>query len=443
MTGRAAAMLVLLCTAVVHARVIEVHPVPGRAVVAEAVARSRRGDTVLIGGGTHVEGGIVIDRRLTIIGRAGAVISGGGTTGIFFVRADSVRIMDLTLEHTGMSHVEDRAAIKASGVRGCRFERLVLRNTFFGIYLAKSHHCLVRACTLKAHARREASSANGIHSWHSDSLLIENNLVEGHRDGIYLEFTRASVVRGNMSRGNLRYGLHFMFSDDDVYVRNTFAQNGSGVAVMYSKRIDMHGNTFRDNWGSASYGLLLKDITDSRVTDNMLVSNTTGIHAEGGARLTVTGNVFRRNGWALRLMADCTDNTFSGNTFTGNSFDVTTNSTHSESFFTGNFWDAYRGYDIDHDGVGDVPYRPVRIFSYIVERNPPAIILMNSLFIALLDITERVFPSLTPAKLQDARPLMQAPQAHALPQAAHDADAQCAHVPRTRAGVHAPHRRFA
>ena len=34
---------------------------------------------------------------------------------------------------------------------------------------------------------------------------------------------------------NLRYGLHFMYSDGCQYVENTFRHNGSGVAVMYTQ----------------------------------------------------------------------------------------------------------------------------------------------------------------------------------------------------------------
>jgi nitrous oxidase accessory protein len=400
-------MLVLIGS--LSAGTIDVRPRGGISSIREAVRIAGPGDHIIVHAGLYMEGGIVVDKPVTIRGVGAVTISGGDSSGIFLVRADRVRISNLTLENTGYSYVEDRAAIKCTAVRFCRFEDLTLNNVFFGVYFAKASRCLVRRCRFVGNARREAASGNGIHSWYSDSLLIEDNHIERHRDGIYLEFTSASVIRGNTSVRNLRYGLHFMFSDDDVYLRNRFIDNGSGVAVMYTKRIDMRENEFRDNWGSASYGLLLKDITDSRIEHNTFVSNTTGIYAEGGARLTISHNVFRRNGWAVRLMANCTGNTFSRNAFIANSFDVATNSTRNESFFDGNYWDVYRGYDIDRDGIGDVPYRPVGIFSYIIEKNPPSIILLNSFFIKLLDVTERIFPTVTPETLIDTRPLMRRP----------------------------------
>jgi nitrous oxidase accessory protein len=106
-------------------------------------------------------------------------------------------------------------------------------------------------------------------------------------------------------------------------------------------------------------------------------------------------------------MADATDNSFRRNRFEGNSFDVATNSSgSSSSSFAENFWDGYAGYDLDRDGYGDVPYRPVRLFSVLVEQSEPALILLRSFFLDLLDLAERVVPAITPERLVDARPLM-------------------------------------
>ena len=49
-------------------------------------------------------------------------------------------------------------------------------------------------------------------------------------------------------------------------------------------------------------------------------------------------------------------------------------------------------------------FRPVRLFSLVVEQNEPALVLQRSLLVGLLDLAEAVFPVLTPAKLADADP---------------------------------------
>jgi len=49
---------------------------------------------------------------------------------------------------------------------------------------------------------------------------------------------------------------------------------------------------------------------------------------------------------------------------------------------------------------------PVRLFSLIVAENEPTLITLRSPFVALLDLAERVVPSLTPETLVDATPAM-------------------------------------
>ena len=195
------------------------------------------------------------------------------------------------------------------------------------------------------------AAGNGIHLFSSRGFTVAGNRVRGHRDGIYLEFSGHATIEGNDSRGNLRYGLHFMYSDSCEYRRNVFAGNGAGVAVMYSRGVAMIGNRFEDNWGPAAYGLLLKEIKDSRIDGNVMLRNTVGLFAEGVDRTEIEGNQFLRNGWAVRLMADATDNAFRRNRFEGNTFDVATNSrASSPSTFSENYWDGYAGYDLNHDG---------------------------------------------------------------------------------------------
>jgi len=205
---------------------------------------------------------------------------------------------------------------------------------------------------------------------------------------------------------NLRYGMHFMYSDDCRYVANTFRKNGSGVAVMYTKRVVMTDNRFEDNWGAASYGLLLKEILEPRLSGNRFTRNTVGLLVDGVTRLRAEENVFVENGWAVKLLASAQDGRFTGNEFLRNTFDVSTNSREATTSFAGNYWDDYEGYDLDRNGTGDVPYHPVRLFSMLVAQNQPVIITLRSPFVRLLDLAERVLPSITPETLVDASPVM-------------------------------------
>jgi nitrous oxidase accessory protein len=112
-------------------------------------------------------------------------------------------------------------------------------------------------------------------------------------------------------------------------------------------------------------------------------------------------------------MANAQANEVRDNLFEQNAFDVATNSRSNYSTFSGNFWDRYRGYDLNRDGIGDVPHAPVRLFALVVAQSPPTLILLRSLLVDMLDMAERVIPSLTPETLLDERPLMRRPSAGA------------------------------
>jgi nitrous oxidase accessory protein len=380
---------------------------PGSALpsISAALLRAADGDTIVVRPGEYREPELVVDHRVTIVGEGWPVLHGGSHQ-IVRVIADSVTIRGLVLRDVSASATDDRAAIKVIGARGCRIENNTLLDTFFGIYLSKVIGCIIRENRVRASGTTEALTGNAIHSWSSRDLVIEENALRGHRDGIYFEFTTNAVVRRNRSTGALRYGLHFMFSNGCTYSGNVFADNRAGVAVMYSHDVRIAENRFAHSWGSAAYGLLLKEITDSHIESNVFQSNTIGLYAEGTSRVNITGNQFLNNGWAIQVMANAQETAFRHNRFEGNSFDVATNSVNASSVFEENYWDRYTGYDLNRDGHGDVPFAPVRLFALVVQQNEPALILMRSFFVSLLDAAERVAPVLTPQTMVDRRPLM-------------------------------------
>lgn len=395
------------------ARGADIVVAPGTAIstLTAAVARARPGDRIIVMGGRYDEPTIVIGvPRLTIEGRDWPEFTGDDRRTVLVVAADSVTVRGLVLTRTGYSDLDDRAGILVRDVRGCLIEHNRLRDNTFGIYLKRATGCIVRDNDIEAHATSQSIGGNGIHLWYAPANRVERNRVTGHRDGIYFEFSPSGVAANNESTRSQRYGLHFMFSDSCRYVSNVFRDNESGVAVMFSRGVVIHANRFEQSWGAAAYGLLLKEILGGEVTGNTFDRNSTGMHVEGSSRLDIRGNTFSQNGWAVRVLASAEDNRFTGNRFIGNAFDVVTNSRNASSTFDGNWWDEYHGYDLDRDGVGDVPFRPVRLFALVVEQHPPALLLLRSPLVALLDAAERVLPVLTPDALVDRHPLMRVPR---------------------------------
>ncbi len=363
-------------------------------------------DTLLVKKGTYKEFNLVIDKPLVILGQGYPLIDGENKGEILTIVSDNVTVDGLFIINVGVSYTKDYAAIRVVKSKNFRIQNIVLEKLFFGIYIEKSNHGKIFNNKIIGEARDEYNSGNGIQLWYSNHVEVERNIVQGVRDGIYLEFADFVEIKDNTSRDNLRYGLHFMFSNDDLYTGNTFENNGAGVAVMFSKRIKMHGNVFRKNWGTAAYGMLLKEINDAEIVGNTFEDNTIGINIEGSNRIVYRGNDFRNNGWAVKVLGACYSNEFTHNNFLYNSFDISYNSRLNDNVFDRNYWSNYTGYDLDKDGIGDVPHRPVKLFSYIVNRTPETIILLRSLFMDIIDFSEKVSPVFTPDNLFDANPLM-------------------------------------
>ena len=399
--------LLLLCLVFsAKARIWTVDKGAGHQTLQSVLKLASSGDTIRILPGVYREGNLIVQKSLTIIGIDFPVLDGENKNEIFTIASDDVSVIGLKFINTGVGSINDISAINAIEsnrllVRNNKFE-----NTFFGIHLSNCVGSVIEGNTLRSNPQVEHQIGNGIHAWKCDSLTIRENEVMGHRDGIYFEFVTHSRVEKNFSHHNMRYGLHFMFSHNDEYRSNIFQNNGAGVAVMYTQGVKMIDNQFQDNWGSSSYGLLLKDIRDSFIEGNHFSMNTVAVYMEGSSRCSFSENVFKGNGWAVKIQANCDENIFKKNSFLSNTFDMATNGSLVLNTVDFNYWDHYQGYDLDHDGVGDVPFHPVSLYSMVVEKMPSAMMLWRSFLVFLLDRTEKVVPSITPENLKDIHPVI-------------------------------------
>jgi nitrous oxidase accessory protein len=397
-------LILCLMALISSAQSIEVCETCPISTLKEGIAKAKDFDTIIVKKGTYKEYGIIVNKPLTIIGKKYPIIDGELKGEIITITSDNVTVDGLFIINVGTSYTEDYAAIRVRQSKNFIIQNLVLEKLFFGIYIEKSRDGKVFHNKIIGDAVEEYNSGNGIQLWYSKNVQIEHNFVQHVRDGIYLEFSDDCLIKNNVSTLNVRYGLHFMFSNDDIYQDNTFENNGAGVAVMFSSRIKMYTNSFKENWGTASYGMLLKEINDSEIIGNTFEDNTIGINIEGSNRINYKRNTFTNNGWAIKVKGACYTNTFTENNFLYNSFDIAYNSNVNDNIFDKNYWSSYTGYDLDKNGIGDVPYRPVKLFSYIVNRTPETIILLRSIFIDIIDFSEKVSPVFTPDDLLDNNP---------------------------------------
>ena len=398
--------LILLLPLSGNAKTIEVCQQCPVSSIKKALEMADDGDRIEIQKGTYTEGNITVTKEVHLKGIDWPVIDGENKTEILTIKANNVTIEGLVIQNVGVDYLEDRAGICMVKSKNFVIRNNKLYNTFFGIYLEHAKSGIVADNEIRGQAEVESSSGNAIHAWYCKDIEVTNNTVIQHRDGIYFEFVDNSIITGNHSEKNIRYGLHFMFSNENSYSQNTFRDNGAGVAVMFSKKIDMENNTFEQNWGKSAYGILLKEIYDANILNNRFIENTTGIYIEGSTRINYRQNEFKRNGWAVNMAGGSLDNVFTENSFRSNTLDLVINGRVNNNTFNGNYWSEYSGYDLDRDGIGDVPHRPVKLFSYILGKSQESIILLRSLFVDIINFSEKVSPVFTPENVLDQTPSM-------------------------------------
>lgn len=371
-----------------------------------AVEMAGDGDTILLHKGIYREGNIIINKSICLIGVNGPILDGENKHEILTVSGERIIIKGIRFRNSGYSSMNDYASVNLVDAKNCIIENNTIENSYFAIHVANASRTIISNNIIKAIPKTEQTSGNGIHLWKCNNMIVENNDIQGHRDGIYFEFVTESFIYQNKSYKNIRYGLHFMFSNNNSYMENKFRENGAGVAVMYSHHVVMHSNQFEQNWGPNAYGILLKEISDASIINNTFNQNTVGILMESTNRIDAVMNDFTSNGWALRIQASCNENTVRFNNFSANTFDVATNGITMLNRFYNNYWDKYEGYDLNKDGLGDVKYHPVSLYSMVTEQNPNSLLLLRSFMVSLLDKAEKTIPSLTPENLIDEQPLM-------------------------------------
>jgi nitrous oxidase accessory protein len=375
--------------------------------IKQAIAQAKPGDKIWIHEGTYKEGNLNIDKSLSLIGIGRPILDGEMKYEILSLRANHIVLKGLKIINSGEDEIKNIGAIRLYDSHFTTIENNIFDNNYFGVFIQRGYQCLIQNNRFTSHrSKSQEGIGDGIHAWSSQELWIKNNYVEGHKDGIYLEKVLHSYIARNYSKNNLRYGLHFMFSNDNVYSHNTFDNNDAGVAVMYSNNVGMVGNRFINNWGDASYGLLLKEISFSKIKHNFFDNNTTGIFMDGATKIDLFQNQFSNNGWGLKINANCMENRVNRNNFIANVFDISTNGTMVLNDFKNNYWDKNEGYDLDKNQISDVPYHPLSLYAVLAEKNPSIMLLFRSFFVDLMDRVEKIIPSITPENFVDEKPLM-------------------------------------
>ncbi|HXH03465.1 MAG TPA: nitrous oxide reductase family maturation protein NosD [Candidatus Competibacteraceae bacterium] len=400
---------------------------PGDGPLQAAVERAAPGDTLLLQAGVY-PGNLLVDKPLVIQGEPGAVLDAAGQGDVVRVRAPDVTLRGLILRRSGFDLTAMNAAVfvekSASGVR---IEHNRIELAAFGIWLDACSDAQVLGNRISSDPQvRSQDRGNGIHLFAVSGARVEDNEVWDSRDGIYIDTSNRNVLRRNYLH-DLRYGIHYMYSYHNEVVGNRTERTRTGYALMQSKFLTVLGNVSeRDE----NYGLLLNFITNSVIAGNRVRDIQRGrvpggdeghgvAGAEGKALFVynalyneIRDNLFAGAEIGIHLTAGSEDNRIYGNRFEANRTQVKYVANRPQEWShngRGNYWSDYLGFDLDGDGIGDIPYEPNDGVDQLLWKYPVAKVLMHSPAVEILRWVQREFPVLKPPGVRDSAPLMQPP----------------------------------
>ena len=374
------------------------------------------GDAIEVGPGVY-RGTITVKKSIKLIGRGSPVIDAGGKGDVLILQAHDCEVRGFVIRNSGDSLDFENAGVRVLGkntvVADNRFE-----NVLFGIDLKAAPNCRITGNHITSKPLDIARRGDAVRLFRSNDCLIEDNVIEHGRDAL-LWYSNKVIVRRNVSRHN-RYGFHMMYANDVTLEDNVLSDNSVGIYLMYGRKFTLRGNTLLRNRGPSGYGLGLKEVDVYTVERNVFSGNRVGCYVDGSpytrkaGNATFTANTFACNDIGITMLTAVRGNRITGNNFIDNIEQVAVQgrgAVAGNEFAVagrGNFWGDYGGYDANHDGVGDQPYRARKLFESLVDREPRLRLLLFSPAHDAIEFMARAVPAVQPeAKFTDPSPLMQ------------------------------------
>ena len=427
------------------ARAARVTIAPGGDVQA-ALDRAAAGDVLTLAEGVH-RGPIHIEKKIVLEGQSGAVIQGSGSGSVVTLSAPGTVVRGLIVRGSGrdLEAMDAGVFVKQSAI-GAVVENNRLEGNLYGVYLHGAEDAVARSNVIVGlRDGRINESGNGVSVWNAPGARVEDNDIRFGRDGIFAVASKRNIFRGNRFR-DLRFAIHYMYTNDAEVTDNVSVGNTVGFAIMYSHRLIVRGNV---SDGDLNHGFLFNFANSSEISGNTVrgralpaslwtspglrgnearehglppadetVSSLPGSVRNGPEKCVFIYNANKntfQNNWfegceiGVHFTAGSEGNAIAGNAFIRNRNQVKYVGTRYLDWSKdgrGNYWSDNPAFDLNGDGVGDSAYRPNDIIDKVLWTAPHAKVLVNSPAVQIIRWAQAQFPALLPGGVVDSRPLM-------------------------------------
>ncbi|MFZ0399313.1 MAG: nitrous oxide reductase family maturation protein NosD [Methyloceanibacter sp.] len=421
---------------------------PSGSDVQAAIGRAADGDTLVLQG--EYTGPVRLTHRLTLQGRAGAVLLGTGEGSVVTILAPGAVVRGLTIRGSGrnLEHLDAGVFVEQSAT-GAVVEGNRIEGNLYGIYLHGAENAVARNNQIIGiGVGRMNEAGNGVSVWNASGAQVLDNDIRLGRDGIFVIASQRNAFRGNHFR-DLRFAVHYMYTNDSEVSDNISTGNTVGFAIMYSAHLKVRDNV---SDGDRDRGFLFNFANGSEIVGNSVYGrlqpaerwaggSLRGMEAEEhglpppdsaeltldqGARIgpekcvfiyNANGNEFRDNWFegcdiGIHFTAGSEGNDLVGNAFVNNRNQVKYVGSRYLDWSKngrGNYWSDNPAFDLNGDGVADTAYRPNDLADKILWTAPQAKVLLNSPAMQVIRWAQAQFPALLPGGVVDSHPLISPP----------------------------------
>ena len=385
--------------------------VPADADLQHYLDSAQAGDHLILAPATY-RGNFTVNIPVTLSGSTTGetILDGGGKGKVLHIKAPDSTIEHLTVTHSGNNLFDMDSGIFADrSAHHIHIHHNHAKDNLFGIYIWGPEKGIVEHNTITGQATgRVNDRGNGIQLWKSLHTIIRNNTISGGRDGIYVTNSKYNLFEDNTVSG-IRFGIHYMYTEDSEVKNNHLSDLESAYVIMFSNRITVRDNQSKN---SREHGLMLNAVNQSEISGNRIEQAKSCVTLYNANQNGFHNNSFNDCTIGIHSTAGSSDSRVHDNAFNNNQTQVKYVGTRLIEWShqgRGNYWSDNSAFDLNGDGIADLPYRPNNILDQVLWRAPNAKVLINSPAAQLLKYAQQQFPAIHPGGVVDSYPLINPP----------------------------------
>lgn len=386
--------------------------------LSQVLAAAADGDRIVLRPGEYA-GNFVISKKIKLKGSPGAFIDAKGKGTALLIRSSDAEVSDLGIKNFGSDLYERDAGVRIDeGFKNVRLHQLNITGPGFGVRADRTEDVTVENCEI----RGERKSMFWTEVTAFISITSKTLLSAAIKFSIPVTVSILKIPTIRTAAAIVSQGFSTVST---ICLRAETAPQGNkaravigGYALMSSERIRLENS---ESQGAVEFGVLLNETKDSIVRGNKAVKTHNrrgrreldtegkGLFIYGAGANIVENNTFEGNDVGIGVALGGEENTLTRNRIINNRLQVRyVGSSRLEwsSGKIGNYWSGYQGWDLNRDGIGDVPYQPNDSLDRLFWLYPQIRFLMESPLIVLLKFMTAKFDFDKNKGVTDSYPLI-------------------------------------